>query len=32
MEIFLSAVGVIVLVGVVIFLFIIEPRRKIYDR
>jgi hypothetical protein len=30
MEIFLTTIGVIVCV--VVFLFIIEPRRKIYDK
>ncbi len=32
MDIFLIAIGVIVGVSVIVFLFIIEPRRKIYDR
>jgi hypothetical protein len=32
METFLIAIGVITLVGVVVFLFVIEPRRKIYER
>jgi hypothetical protein len=32
METFLITIGVIVFVGAVVFLFVVEPRRKIYDR
>jgi hypothetical protein len=32
MDTFLIAIGVIVGVGLVVFLFVIEPRRKIYDK
>ena len=32
MEAFLIVIGVVVCVGVVVFLFVIEPRRKIYDK
>ena len=32
METFLIALGVFVIAGAVVFLFIIEPRRKIYDK
>ena len=32
METFLIAIGVVVGVGVLVFLFVIEPRRKIYDK
>ena len=32
METFLIALGVFVIAGVVVFLFVIEPRRKIYDK
>lgn len=32
METFLIAIGVIVLVCLVVFLFVIEPGRKIYDK
>jgi hypothetical protein len=32
METFLIALGAIVGVGAVVFLFVIEPRRKIYDK
>jgi hypothetical protein len=31
MDTFLIVLGVIAMVGVVFFLFVIEPRRKIYD-
>jgi hypothetical protein len=31
METFYIALGIIALAGVSVFLFIIEPRRKIYD-
>jgi hypothetical protein len=32
MDTFLITIGVIVLVCVVVFLFVIEPRRKIYGK
>ena len=31
MEAFLIALAVIVMVGAVVYLFVFEPRRKIYD-
>jgi len=31
METFLIALAVMAMTGVVVFLFVIEPRRKIYD-
>jgi hypothetical protein len=31
MDTFLIVLGVIAMVGIVFFLFVIEPRRKIYD-
>jgi hypothetical protein len=32
MDTFLIAIGVIAGVGIIVFLFVIEPRRKIYDK
>lgn len=31
METFFIALGIVALAGVCVFLFVIEPRRKIYD-